>query len=86
MKQYFTREMIKRSIVVVLSVILMGVGVQFLNRTSLGPDPFSAMNYGVSALLGISLGTYQMIFNGTLFILLFICSSIHLFPLFSYCE
>lgn len=74
MKQYFTREMIKRSIVVVLSVILMGVGVQFLNRTSLGPDPFSAMNYGVSALLGISLGTYQMIFNGTLFILLFISS------------
>ena len=74
MRQYFTREMIKRSIVVVLSVILMGVGVQFLNRTSLGPDPFSAMNYGVSALLGISLGTYQMIFNGTLFILLFISS------------
>lgn len=74
MKQYLTKEMIKRIIVVTLSVFLMGVGVQFLNRTNLGPDPFSAMNYGVSALLGISLGTYQLIFNGTLFVLLFISS------------
>ena len=38
MKRYFTKEMIKRIIVVFLSVAMMGVGVQFLNRTNLGPD------------------------------------------------
>ena len=70
MKKYFTKEMVKRSIVVVLSVALMGVGVQFLNRTNLGPDPFSAMNYGVSAMLGLTFGTYQLLFNAALFLFL----------------
>ena len=74
MKKYFTREMIKRTVVVVLSVIVMGVGVQFLNRTNLGPDPFSAMNYGMSEMLGLSFGTYQVIFNAALFLFLFLQS------------
>ncbi len=71
MKKYFTREMIKRVVIMLISVMLMGVGVQFLNRINLGNDPFSAMNYGVSAKLGISFGTYQAIFNGILFLILF---------------
>ncbi len=74
MKQYFTKEMIKRIIVVFLSVALMGVGVQFLNRTNLGPDPFSALNYGMADLLNLSFGTYELIFNVTLFIFLFVQS------------
>ena len=59
----------KRILLMLVGVILMGVGVQFLNRTNLGPDPFSAMNYGFSAMLGISFGTTQLIFNAILFIL-----------------
>lgn len=74
MKNYFTKETIKRTVVVFLSVILMGVGVQFLNRTNLGPDPFSAMNYGMSNMVGLSFGTYQAIFNGILFLFLFLQS------------
>lgn len=74
MKNYFTKETIKRTVVVFLSVILMGVGVQFLNRTNLGPDPFSAMNYGMSNMVGLSFGTYQAIFNGILFLFLFLRS------------
>lgn len=74
MKSYFTKETIKRTVVVFISVILMGVGVQFLNRTNLGPDPFSAMNYGMSNIVGLSFGTYQAIFNGILFLFLFLQS------------
>lgn len=69
MKQYLTKEMRKRILLMLVGVFFMGVGVQFLNRTNLGPDPFSAMNYGFAAMAGISFGTFQMLFNAALFIL-----------------
>lgn len=59
----------KRILLMLVGVILMGVGVQFLNRTNLGPDPFSAMNYGFSAIAGLSFGTFQMLFNAVLFLI-----------------
>ena len=69
MKKYLTKEMRKRILLMLVGVFFMGVGVQFLNRTNLGPDPFSAMNYGFAAMAGISFGTFQMLFNAALFIL-----------------
>ncbi len=69
MKKYLTKEMRKRILLMLVGVFFMGVGVQFLNRTNLGPDPFSAMNYGFSAMAGISFGTFQMLFNAALFLL-----------------
>lgn len=45
------------------SVIIMGFGVSLLKVTNLGTDPYSAMNYGISAKLGLSLGTYQLFLN-----------------------
>ena len=69
MKKYLTKEMRKRILLMLVGVILMGVGVQFLNRTNLGPDPFSAMNYGFSAIAGLSFGTFQMLFNAVLFLI-----------------
>ena len=59
----------KRILLMLVGVILMVVGVQFLNRTNLGPDPFSAMNYGFSAIAGLSFGTFQMLFNAVLFLI-----------------
>ena len=69
MKKYLTKEKQKRILLMLIAVFFMGVGVQFLNRTNLGPDPFSAMNYGFSAMCGLSFGTTQLIFNVILFIL-----------------
>lgn len=69
MKKYLTKEMRKRILLMLVGVFFMGVGVQFLNRTNLGPDPFSAMNYGFSAMAGISFGTFQMLFNAALFLM-----------------
>lgn len=69
MKKYLTKEMRKRILLMLVGVLLMGVGVQFLNRTNLGPDPFSAMNYGFAAMFGISFGTFQLLFNAVLFLI-----------------
>lgn len=69
MKKYLTKEMIKRIVLMLVAVFFMGVGVQFLNRTNLGPDPFSALNYGLCAKAGISFGTFQLIFNAVLFVI-----------------
>lgn len=69
MKGYFSKEKVKRIIFMLIAVFFMGVGVQFLNRTNLGPDPFSAMNYGFAAKAGLSFGTFQLLFNAVLFVL-----------------
>lgn len=52
----------------IAGVTVMGIGVSLLNVTGFGTDPYSAMNYGASAKIGCSLGTYQMFFNLTLLI------------------
>lgn len=67
MKSYFTKEKVKRIILMLIAVFFMGVGVHFLNRTNLGPDPFSALNYGLSAKAGLTFGTFQLLFNAVLF-------------------
>lgn len=72
MKKYLTREYIKRVVYMLIAVFFMGVGVQFLNRTALGPDPFSALNYGLSAKVGLSFGTFQLIVNALLFLFIWL--------------
>lgn len=69
MKKYMTKEMVKRIVFMLIGVFFMGVGVHFLNRTNLGPDPFSALNYGLSAKAGLSFGTFQLMFNAVLFLI-----------------
>ena len=56
-------------LVMLFSVCMMGVCVQFLNLTRLGPDPCSALNYGVAAKLHMSFGNYQFLFNVILFLI-----------------
>ena len=71
MKKYLTKEKKKRIILMLIGVFFMGVGLQILNHTSLGPDPFSAMNYGFSKMIRFSFGTTQLLFNVVLFVLVF---------------
>lgn len=52
----------------ILGVIFVGCGVGFLNQSNLGLDPYSCMNYGLSSIIGLSFGTWQMILNFILFI------------------
>ena len=61
---------IKTFALMLFSVIMMGLGVSLLVLTQMGTDPCSAMNYGVSGTVGLSFGTYQLIFN--LILLIFV--------------
>lgn len=64
MKQLFGKpHMVKRTVVLVVSVFLMGVGVAILDQLGFGTDPCSVLNLGMSRLLGWSFGNYQLAFN-----------------------
>ena len=43
--------------------MIIGFGISILNLSGLGLDAFTAMNYGVSQVLGVGLGIYQACFN-----------------------
>lgn len=59
----------KRIFYVIAAVILMGLSLSFLIRLNFGTDPCSAMNLGISRHLHLSFGTWQVLFNIVLFIL-----------------
>lgn len=58
----------KRLVLVILSVIVMGFCLSFLNLSSFGTDPCTCMNLGISSKLGISLGNWQAALNCILFL------------------
>lgn len=69
----FRKVEIKKIILVVLSVIVMGFALSFLNRTNLGTDPCTTLNLGISSKLGLSLGNFQAMFNCLLLLIVFVC-------------
>lgn len=71
MKEWFNKENLKKVPTMVIAVICMGICVSLLKMTSFGPDPCSTMNYGVSGLIGIPFGVYQMSLNILVFIIVF---------------
>ena len=62
----------KRVIAVFMAVIFMGLSLSFLIRVNFGTDPCSTLNLGISSKLGISFGTWQVIFNAILFFIVII--------------
>ncbi len=67
-----TREYFIKLIRMLVSVCIMGVCVSILVMTRFGPDPASAMNYGMADITGLTFGTYQLCFNILLFMVIFI--------------
>ncbi len=59
----------KRILAVLAAVIIMGFSLSFLIRLNFGTDPCSSMNLGISNKLSISFGSWQVIFNSLLFII-----------------
>mgnify|MGYP001277168438 CR=1 FL=1 len=62
----------KRLIAVLIAVITMGLSLSFLIRVDFGTDPCSTLNLGVANQLGISFGTWQVIFNALLFVIVIV--------------
>lgn len=62
----------KRLVVMLIGVFLMGFFLSFLIRVDLGTDPCTFMNLTISRRLGVLLGTWQLLLNSVLFILVII--------------
>ncbi len=58
--------------IVVLSVIMMGFALTFLNLCRFGTDPCTCMNLGVASKIGWSLGNWQALWNSILLIIVFL--------------
>ncbi len=56
----------RRIFAMLAAVIVMGLGVSLYVLGGMGADPFSTLNLGVSSKLGLSFGTWQILFNGAM--------------------
>lgn len=72
MKKWLTPFNIKRFIIMLFGNALLGVGVSLLRLADFGTDPFACMNIGVSSHLPIGYGTYQMLLNAAMFVVVII--------------
>lgn len=54
---------IRKFIMMIFGVLLIGLGVSVFTYSDLGVDPFTSMNMAISAKLGMSFGFYQMCIN-----------------------
>ena len=72
---FVQHNMVKRCIMSLLSIIIMGFGISLFSVSGFGVDPFTSMNMNISSTLGISYGTYQLIVNAV--IILFVVVVAH---------
>lgn len=61
--RFARRHLLKRALVMLLAVIIMGMGVGCFMLAAMGSDPFSTLNLGISSKLGLSFGTWQAVCN-----------------------
>lgn len=66
------QHLVQRTFVMLIAVIIMGCGVGFFMQASMGSDPFSTLNLGVSSKIGLSFGSWQVIVNTVLLVLVLV--------------
>lgn len=57
------KKFITRSLISIIGITFISFGAALSETMAMGLDPFTALNRGVSSLLGVSLGNYQVIVN-----------------------
>lgn len=62
---------IKRYIILVVGIIIIGLGIAIFLKAGLGIDPFTLMNMGISETLHINFSFVQWIVSGTILIIIF---------------
>lgn len=65
------REILGRSLMSLVGVLIFALGASILLASNLGMDPYSAMNLGVSQLIGWQLGPYQLSLNLVILVFVF---------------
>lgn len=58
-----------RILMMLLGILLIGMCVASYRMSGFGVDPFSCMNLGVSGFVGMSFGTWQLIVNAVLLVI-----------------
>ena len=71
-QKFAGQHLVKRTLVMLVAVIFMGMGVGFFMLGTMGSDPFSTLNLGVSSKLGLSFGSWQAVFNILLLVIIVI--------------
>lgn len=54
-----------------IGILFIGLGVASYRMSGFGTDPFTCMNLGISGFISMSFGTWQLIMNAFIFILVF---------------
>lgn len=62
-------RMARRLACMTVSILCMGLCVAVFDLIGLGTDPCSCMNLGISRVIGMSFGTWQMLLNAMLLLL-----------------
>lgn len=62
---------IKKYIFMLTGILFIGLCVSFFRLAGFGVDPFTAMNLGISGYIGWSFGTWQLIANVLILVLVF---------------
>lgn len=60
---------LKRHVLMLAGILLIGMCVAFYRMSGFGVDPFSCMNLGISGYLGMLFGNWQLIMNAVLLII-----------------
>lgn len=55
----------------ILGILFIGLCVSFLRLSGFGVDPFSAMNLGISGFIVWSFGTWQLLMNAVILVIVF---------------
>ena len=61
----------KRAGMMILGILFIGLCVSFLRLSGFGVDPFSAINLGISGFIGWSFGTWQLLMNAVILVIVF---------------
>ena len=66
------RKLIYRIILAIIGISILAIGVSFMRYAVFGVDPVSCLNIGIAKQLGITFGTWQLIFCFILLVGVFI--------------
>ena len=61
----------KRFCYMLIGILFIGICVGFLRMAGFGVDPFSCMNLGISRFIHMGFGTWQLMVNAVLLVLVF---------------
>ncbi len=64
----------KRILVTIIGIVLVGLSAGVFRKTGFGTDPYTCMNLGLSGFFGMDFGTFQLLVNIVLLLMMLLFS------------